>query len=260
MKKILLPALCVLLFSQCKKVDETEISTLNARTANGFNYDQFGISHNNYLDYVKNNTASNSSDETRFNKGKNYVDSYFGSFNSGPNWTSFYPQTVEMQQLTEDVLTGKFNATTFTNSKHLSPNMTTFLTKLSQIYFNTAENELLPATFDAEIQTLEDWVIQNQNPQFDTKSKKGNEGAGMLAMCSIAKSSYTYWYNDPTTQNLQGRNIFGKIWRAIKIGAADAYGFVFDGWIDTDNNGTNETWSSVAAVKAAGEHSDAAGR
>ena len=136
--------------------------------------------------------------------------------------------------------------------------MVPFLRELSDLFYRCADEEWVPERFRYEIEQLEKAIAERETIEYNAEAHEGNDGSAMLSMCAIAKFSYEYWYRVlPDNPDDQGRNIFGKIWRAIKIGASDAYGFVAEGWIDKDGNGTNETWNSGEAVKAAGARSDA---
>lgn len=255
----------------CKKDNElqqskTEIkiqaeNLSQQRIANGFDFDQFGISHNNYLNFISSHSDSSDTPEERYNTGKYYIDSYFGSFNSEMSWQDFEPTVTFTQNISNQILEGTFDAHSLADEGYVSEAMAPFLNELAALFTETADKELTPEEFTALIEQLESNIAQSQTITFDESNFQTNDGGAMLAMCAISKYSYQYWYDHVTNENPEGtalqRNIFGKAWRAIKIASVDAYGFIAEGWRDSDGNGIKDTWSSDVAIENASQRSDA---
>ena len=263
MKKIIIACgitllLCSLVLISCEKEQEqSKNDNLKQRTLSGFNYDLFGEAHNRFLENVYTLHESNDySAEQIYNSGQNYVDDVFGSFNINQDYETFQNSVSTVETWRNSTVEGTFDASQLVENGYVSEEMSIFLNELSSAFEFAGDHNLTPDEFWLKMEEIESWVMENYSPEIQDNFHCNDAGA-MLAISSIAKHSYMYWYNKigESGEGTSERNIFSRAWRAIKIAACDSYGYINDGWIDTNGDGTKETWRGSVAVAGASERS-----
>lgn len=159
-----------------------------------------------------------------------------------------------MKNWSDRTTEGNFNSQFLADQGTISDNMVVFLNRLSDLFYAAGTNEYTPSELNQSVDSLEDWVTSNYSVSID-EDYNCSDGGAMLAICSITKHSYNYWYSN-YDENEAGKStsVFGRVWRAVKIASADAYGFVVDGWSDDGS-----VWEGGRAVQGAGERSHNAG-
>lgn len=253
-------------FGSCKKESSIQDNATHKspnlqssyRIVNGFDFSQFGISHNDFLAWMDLNNAFSLDDSNRHALALTYIDGYFGNYTYNQPLNEFLVSVDSVNSWSDRTIDGNFSSQFLSDQSIISDSMVLFLNKLSDIFFIAGTNDYIPSELNLSIDSLEDWVVSNYTITIDESSYNCSDGGAMLAICAIAKNSYEYWYNK-FDDGSEGRGILGRIWRAIKIAACDSYGFVVDGWTDTNGNGTKDTWISTNAVAGAGERSYNAG-
>ncbi|WP_298367737.1 hypothetical protein [uncultured Lutibacter sp.] len=224
------------------ETDETveQFEELNSKLKEtSFNFDQFGITHNNYLVYVY-NIKDNQNHEARFKHGLSFYDETFGSFDIGLKFEDIKNSIDFHKKRVENILNGNYRA----KSENLSPEMTIFLNELAQISRVSLKNEVTISEFDKAIEKLEISVRKNHNIQINLETGISNDGASMLAICSILKYSTKYWSSFGSGNNGGGDTTplaKGKIKRAL----ADAWGYV-SAWVD--NGDGSYSWDHQSAL------------
>lgn len=228
--------MAILSCQQSEEILLIEEQSSNQNNAAGFDFDNFGITHNAYLDYVR--QIDNADDpKARFNHGKTFVSPIFGSFDIGLNWeqmSSFFP-THEAR--IESIANGTYSAA----AEGLSPDMTTFLDRLAVISKNALDQGSSIGEFQSKISDLETQVKRNHVIQIDLNSGISNDGATMLAICSILRYSLDYWNSEDSYQKAARPGFFQRVKRAL----ADAWGYVSD-W--QPNGDGSYSWSHGSAL------------
>lgn len=272
-KKLLLIAVFAICFISCKKVTNKSDNTKLQKqiVVDGFNFDQFGISHNSYLDYVQQapNFLSLTAEE-RFNYGLTYNDSYFGSWQKQETWTYLQSALSYDNTIVNLMMNGNDISPTLIQDTLADSTTAPYLDSIAHIFHDAGDSTHHPmysvAAFTARIESLESQILANVNIQFDQSSKTGNDGAELLAVCAIAKYSYSYWYNiasnpnPPTTgwSNPQF-SLIGNVWGAIRRAATDVGAFLGDGAayprITRTSVGIGIVWDLDEAVSDAGSAS-----
>lgn len=226
-----------------KKLESTDL-----RSENTFDFSFYGNSHNAKLDYVA--TMPNFNSETLeaiYTFGTGYGDVYFNSYTA--DWDLNYSGIPLIHYLIENPESASDSLISLgilsTEEKELADKIS-FILRDAGNYSNQSNKEL--SEIIQELTNLEDYIRTNYNVVYNTNSKIGNIGAKYLAACSIAKSSFTYWFdvaensshpwsyrfNNLITYNggeidngqIQTRICWKCIWRAIKVAATDVWGFV----------------------------------
>lgn len=202
-----------------------------------FDFDQFGKTHNAYLDYVW-NIKDQTDPEARFKYGLTFTDPTFGSFNVGQTWEDIDKHTAFHKERVESILNGSYDAAT----EKLSPAMTAFLDDLATSMKKAADDSYSTQEMISMIEDIEREVRTNQEIDIDLGRGVSNDGASMLAICSILKYSLQYWEEFDAGAGIQGRIMAnGKIKRAL----ADAWGYV-SAWV---NNGDGSySWDHQSAL------------
>jgi len=199
---------------------------------NGFDFDQFGISHNKYLDYVRSNPDFLiSTPEESYNYGQNYVDEYFGAL-SDISYAEFLEQRDTLVDY--DVFTASYPSRRLMAAKKMTQSFAVFYDTFAAACRKVISDSLSPMQYDTLINAIEKWVLGNHNISYDTTTGISNEGAAMLEMCAIARYSYDYWYNNieewPAGRELTTMSGPGKWFRrivsAIKRTVADVGGYL----------------------------------
>lgn len=171
-----------------------------------------------------------------------YNDEYFGQFSG--SYDSASVKLDFIQVLSDSVMRDSTAAYNLLVSTGRVPSvMYEFVERLNSIYYHAYidSNGTAISTdmFNSQIASLEDWVISNYDVSIDTTHGTCNAGANMLATCSIAKASYSYWMSAVSNSennwyfrfySTSNRGLFGRIWHAIKTGVMDAYGFTIEPW------------------------------
>ncbi|WP_157961112.1 hypothetical protein [Lutibacter citreus] len=227
-------------FTSCEK-DET-LEQLDHSSAKeketSFNFDQFGITHNNYLNYVW-NIKNNKNHEARFKQGLSFYDKTFGSFNIGLRFEDVKNNIPFHTKRVSSILEGNYRAKT----EQLSPAMTTFLDKLAQISKESLDNKLTVQEFEKIISNYENEIRKNNIININLEKGISNDGASMLAICSILKYSTKYWsaFGNDGNEGDDQPLARGKIKRAL----ADAWGYV-SAW--TNNGDGSYSWDHGSAL------------
>jgi hypothetical protein len=245
--------LLVLLFSCNVEENDTGKITSENNLKSLFDFDNYGTSHNLAMDYIA--TMPNFNNATLqdiYNFADTYTDAYFT--NQSCNCDDWQTQEMHMNMI-ETILEDTNNGSNILlNMNVINPQNVPLTDILLNILDNAAsyENNTYKSVsdFTSEIEQFENFVINNYVIDYDAANKTGNYAATILAACSIAKNSYSYWINatldtshpwnyrlkymstynggKSKTTNLQ-KNIFGDIWRGIKRAGADVIGFLVGG-------------------------------
>lgn len=229
----------------------------------GFDFDLVGKAHNNYVDYVRSNpNYPNMSAKEVYDYGTGYNDPIFGSQTHPP-----YSQALEDLNytigLSDNLIVNQVDPTSqLLQDSLINQTMVPYLNELASIYIDAADTishvPYSPQQFTQMIGVLEQNIVNNLTIEYDANTQIGNEGAILLSMCSIAKYSYEYWYNDATSNNTASPMAFGflkKIWNGIKVGAADAWGGARELTISVGLTGPTVSGKVGEVVDAAGEAS-----
>ena len=201
-----------------------------------FDFDNFGITHNAYLDYVR--QIPNADDpKARFLHGKSFESPIFGRFDNGISWEEMSSSFSSHVARVELISRGTYSA----ESEGLSPQMTDFLDRLASLAKTALDNQLSVGEFQHEILLLEADVKRNQPVAINLSSGISNDGATMLAICSILRYSLDYWENTDNNQTA-ARPGFGQ---RVKRALADAWGYVSD-W--QPNGDGSYSWSHGSAL------------
>lgn len=221
--------------------EDGDASTIKepALKGNDFDFDQFGKTHNAYLAYVW-NIKENTNAEARFNHGLTFTDATFGSFNIGLRWEDITRSILFHERRVESILDGSYNA----SSEKLSPAMTSFLNELAASMKIAVDRGDDINKITAMIESLEARILQTQEIHIDLRSGLSNDGASMMAICSILKYSLAYWTTfEHDTPDGRSAAAFGN--GKIKRALADAWGYV-SAWV---NNGDGTySWSHSSAL------------
>ncbi len=230
----------ITLLTSCEKDESMEQFTdLNTESKEiKFDFDQFGKTHNAYLEYVW-NFEERANPEARFKYGKTFVDPTFGSFDTNLTWQELDKSIGFHKRRVDQILNGKYNA----NEEGLSPAMTKFLNNLATTVKSAVDKKLTVGEFAKKISEIEKEVYASQKINIDLERGVSNDGASMLAISSILKYSVQYWTafdsdgdnGDDTPMARRG------IWRAL----ADAWGYV-SAW--TDNGDGSYSWDHDSAL------------
>lgn len=240
---------------------ESKESEIEMRSiVNNFDFELFGKSHNAYLDFVDDPQIERTAEE-RYNFGKSFVDPYLPNTTQKRNaktWQEFDQEAQVNDAIIDDIFSGNYSTANSYNF-NFGSRMTNFLDNLAddlyQLYIDSLNTRAEDVTdlIQEYRQTIDTSLIE-----FDMELMEGNEEAGMLAMLVILDYSFDYWneyYNAGSIDAVQTR-FLKKVWRAIKIAAADTWGFLYDGWNEKDDG----WWgSSGPAIEGAGNRSDRAG-
>lgn len=209
-------------FVSCQQNEElsslTEETSRQQNAAN-FDFDQFGITHNAYLDYVRQIPNANDP-KARYLHGKTFVSPVFGSFNNNISWEEMSGSFPDHIARVEAISRGTYRA----ESEGLSPEMTDFLNRLAALSKTALDNQLSVGQFQHKIGQLEADVKRHQAIIIDLAAGTSNDGATMLAICSILRYSLDYWENAYNTQKA-ARPGFGQ---RVKRALADAWGYISD--------------------------------
>lgn len=228
-----------LTFIGCQQNEELPTLTPEAssqQNSTNFDFDNFGITHNAYLDYVR--QIPNAEDpKARFLYGKTFVSPVFGSFNNGISWEEMRDSFAGHMARVEAISGGTYDA----SSEELSPAMTDFLNGLASLAKTALDDQLSVGEFQHEILLLEANIKRNQAVTINLTKGTSNDGAAMLAICSILRYSLDYWENDASNQKA-ARPGFGQ---RVKRALADAWGYVSD-W--QPNGDGSYTWSHGSAL------------
>lgn len=256
-RKWLLTCLSLFCFAThgCKKALDSNTNGANHslnKESGGFDFDQFGISHNNFLVWMDSNNAAELNDSACHALALSYTDEYFGDYTYNPSLNDFLISVDSVNNWSERIVVGNFDSKFLADQNVVSDSMIIFLNNLSDIFYTAGMNDYTPDEFSESVSSLEDWVVSNYVVSID-EEHNCSDGGAMLAISSIAKHSYDYWYNNYDSTGAS-KNILSKAWRAVKIASCEAYGFVVDGW-DSEEG----VWDSKDAIAGAGERSRKAG-
>lgn len=239
--KYVVLTLFISLFAACDNSDDIENLIDDQKPTEQFDFDNFGKAHNDYLHYVM-QTTNNKDPKERFFFGKTYVDPVFGSFDKGFSWEELENQIDFHIRRVAQILEGKYEAST----EKLSQEMTAFLNDLARQTKYAVDNQFSLNVFKKMIEGMENDIKRNHEIEIDLDSGISNDGAAMLAICSILKYSTEYWNNASAAGGGGGNGDMillakGKIWRAL----ADAWGYV-SAWVD--NGDGSYSWDHESAL------------
>ncbi|MBC8755792.1 hypothetical protein H2O64_14035 [Kordia sp. YSTF-M3] len=253
-KKLTLLTLLMLIIFSCNTDENTSQRITpenNLKTYSDFT--GYGLAHNLAMDHIATMpNFNNASLQDIFYFADTYSDSYFN--NPSCNCDDWQTQQTHMTMI-EGMLDDMNNASnTLVNMGFIDPEDIPLTDMLLTILDNAVspENSTYKsvAEFTAEIEAFENFVINNYTVIHDLTTKTGNYAANILGACSIAKNSYSYWINatldssHPWNYRLihmsyynRGTNrigpiqkgFFGDLWRGIKRGGADVFGFLVGG-------------------------------
>jgi len=245
-KATLRSLLCFIFFTMaqsCEIDDDLDSIDELAINSNFFDFNQFGKTHNAYLEYVM--TIENNQDpKARFMYGKTFSDPTFGSFNIDLTYEDMNKSMAFHRRRVDLILGGTYDA----SSENLSPEMTSFLDKLATIVKYSIDRKLTMTEFLASIAAIESKIQLEQQIEIDLKKGISNDGAAMLAITSILKYSTKYWVAIENVNNGSSGDDLPLarpgIWRAL----ADAWGYV-SAWVD-NGDGSYSWYHESALVNA----------
>ncbi|HXS37726.1 MAG TPA: hypothetical protein VN721_13565 [Flavipsychrobacter sp.] len=273
----LLAFLCLISCNKEKTSYNKTTTTPNMKKqviVNGFNFDQFGISHNNYLDYVQQDpNFQTATSQQLFNYGATYNDTYFGSWaSSGETYSYLQGAVTYSTGLVTDIINGQNVSPQLITDSLADSISAPYWDTLASIFHDALDTPdhgfYTPEEFIQKIQNLENQITSNLTVSIDPATMTGNDGAELLGACSIAKYSYSYWYNIATNPNPPTTgwsspqcSFIRNVWHAITVAATDTWAFVGDGnaypkfdknW---NVNGIGVKWDLDQAVDDAGDAS-----
>jgi len=251
------------------------LKSTELRSENSFDFSFYGNSHNAMMDYVTTMQNFNSATlEAIYTFGTTYSDEYFNSWI--PDWNLHNNSIPLIHYLIENP---EHASDTLISLGILSPEEKVLSDKISFILrdagnYNNQSNKELNEIIQ-ELTDLEDYIRTNYEIVYDSDSKIGNIGAKYLAACSIAKSSFAYWFNvaensshpwsyrfnnlitynggEIDSEQIQYRICWKCVWRAIKVAANDVWGFIAAPNCGSANQGG---YNLGCAWKNAGSKSD----
>ncbi len=123
---------------------------------------------------------------------------------------------------------------------------------------------ITPAGFSSRISTIENYIFANCLVMYDAATKTGNDAAGLLGACSIARNSYDFWYNSIFVTTHSWHGLYDEFadgdpietaaggW--LRRAAADVHcffaSFYWDGSTLSGDLGTATDWGSSASAAA----------
>jgi hypothetical protein len=259
-------AIGVTTFISCNKKDSAVTvssgpSKAVLMSSTTFDFSQFGLAHNSYLDFLTTRKGFSPSQlEVNYNYGQGYVDPFLGQNTSNVSWTVFQPTVTYDNTLVTQMFAGVNPSVRLISDKKISADMGIFLDQLAVVFRNAADTgrgHCTPPIFNDSINVLENAIIAGGNYSIDSKTFAANDNAAKIIICEIAKSSFSYWNGVALgTGNVlwapQG-SVLAQTdgwWSSIKIAACDSWGFVADGW-------QGGIWYSGPAVRGARDRSAA---
>lgn len=216
---------------------EVEIPNLPPSLQSPFNeFNYIGENHNALLDYVKNNLElSEASKYDRYLTAKDFTQ-------TTADWTMFQNQSASAQYLSSQT---NWGAQALAQG-YFPANLAPYLDSLEQIFEEAIDqnNEAFMqiSTFENRIDVLIEYIMEHEELVYDSDTKIGNSVAKLVGTLVIAKYSYAYWVNaalDPDNEwhELLAPGVGGiyrvsacdfcrRAWRAIRVAAADVWGFM----------------------------------
>jgi|GEM_PF-3108103 len=275
----------------CSNDNETTTTSNAAKEQNVmaaksvFNYEIYGTTHNEYLDYVSAHPDfHNFTFEQSFNYGQTFKNEHidFSKVNVSSN-----EMKVAINQIKE-ALSSESGEINYLLSKGLiNDEEVELATELFQIFDNAVdvEKETFKSVdeFKNDVLAFENKIKENYPIIFEEDNV--SIGAKYLITSSVAKNSYTYWVKAALNPNSAYHNylgdnfilgnqsmnstygkkggIFKKIWDGIRIGVADVAGFLGN-VCEPNHNNPNECVITIPsidrAIDIAGDVSDSIGR
>jgi len=99
------------------------------------------------------------------------------------------------------------------------------------------------------IDNLIDYIYNKEKIYYNQDMDSATIYTGIIAACYVSKASFSFWYNaanDPSNPwyNYLGKDKkpLGRIWHAIKVAAADTWGFLTGGWHTGNFNPQDNSW------------------
>lgn len=191
MKKVLLPTLLVLgcLFVSCEQnLDENPIRQKNdVESINP--YDYVGESHNemldSFMDYLDGEKSFSTYDLYAYNAQNNLLE-------SNETKETFVNNLQSIDDISYNLLfNNSFDLSSVIDNEQIVIYLNKFKDIMQECIINSKEG-INPSAFSSEIKVLEDEVISSLNSTQDTSKMK--DYVRVLCMLSIAKHSYSYWY------------------------------------------------------------------
>jgi hypothetical protein len=240
MKKIFVLSLVLLVFS-CKKGSQDLPISSNEALRSTLTYSIFGEEHNRLLDYVSNSLEFESmNQEEIFDYCQGFQSDYLTG--SSMDYASFVDNLDYTKGLVSDISIS--GSTMLTDGIIKSLSLAIYINELGEIFtiaLDTTNGEIITSEeFDNMINTLIEEIESNEEVNLDWESLVGNEFAAMIAMCEIAKHSYSYWYNvanNPThpwyyrlsSQQFKTSGCIKDAWNAVKRASVDTWTFMSSG-------------------------------
>src|SRR5690554_375748 len=224
----------------------TEQAAMAAKSV--FNYEIYGTTHNEYLDYVSAHpNFHNFTFDQNFAYGQTFSNQYF-------DFSQINVSSDEMREAidrTIEALTAEGGEVAYLLGNNLiSEDEEVLCSTLLAIFENAIDTEedtyKSINEFNTDILNFENMIKENYPIVF--KEEEVSIGAKYLIASSIAKNSYAYWIGsalnpmseyhiylgdnfilgNENTNTIYGTKggIFKKIWDGIKIGVADVLGFI----------------------------------
>lgn len=247
----------LLSFSGCEK--DNSITNSNplkkeiiSTDKSGDPFEIYGELHNGLLDYVAELPNFNNVTREEIYLYSQTYENPHPSYCMDQSWSDFSNSLEYTINLGDS---GINISETLLNDGLITTSDTALVNKLVYIFENAAdfENQTIQSTieFSNAINNLEDYIYTNYEVVYDESTKEGNFPAQMLAMCSIAKSSYSYWteaatnpahpwytrfeqstydgffvgFSDIKTNRMINKSIFTKAWHALKTAYVDTRAF-----------------------------------
>jgi len=257
-------------FYSCKKDESISNKTNNTskpirlKSDSKNPFDFVGINHNAYLDYFAEHYDVNKiTDANIYDANVHFLTKYSLSFDE------FQKQLLSNQSISINLSKGDYSY--IDNNKNIDNSSKSYLKQFYSLIDSLSKNctELVTSDqFNSLISAIEQNVIAEGLYSSPDNTDSLNCPATVLCVLSIAKYSYSYWYNayidknNPwhnivySTVNTKNRSFFGALWHgivtAVKVivtPVADVVGFV------TTPPGLNGTWNLGDCFQHAGETS-----
>lgn len=263
---------------------DTQIENRVKSVSSVFDYDVYGRTHNEYLDYLSQHpNYDNLSFEEKVSYGSSFSNNHidFSTINIDVNTLDSSIQNVIMGLTSEEGVVSYMYKKGMLHSDELE-----LANKLINLFDDAVDPEKetyksIPE-FNAEIESFQNFVRSNY--EIKHTNNEVSLGAKYLAASSIAKHSYQFWVdaagninspyykylgddyllgnkNERTTYGRKRPGLFKRIWDGIKIGAADVGGFLgnaCDPYQSSNGNCVITIESLETAWYAGGEASDEA--
>ncbi len=232
MRKIIYFALLTILISSCQKKDQTitnnndDAKAIKNEVQSNFSADDFAVFgevHNQGLDFMaKNENISTLTHFERYTLSQQFV---------YEDWISEEPMSFEFLELNLNYLNEIYSdpstaANRMVDDGKISAEVEDYVNRINMVYsyiLSQGKLEIMvsPDEFNDLISEIENDIIA-EGIEYDCINLTGDWKAGLMVSCSIAKSSYLYWYeasndsNHPWNFAVNGNSTKGKVWDKVK--------------------------------------------